>query len=203
VLATFDGKLQALVVTRNFLHGLDPETGKEYWRYETHKQSSGNVYAASPVVSGNYIFLSAWYRLGARVLRVKDDQLEKLWSGDSSLSTHYANAIIYNEHIYGFHGHAWERGGPTLRCIELASGKVLWAQPQDGSGTLVRFADNLLILRDTGELQLAKANPQGFKVQSRAQVVGRTTRSYPAIADGYVFVKGPRQLVCLDLRAQK
>src|SRR5262249_29198374 len=136
VLATFDGRPQLLVVTRSFLRSLDPETGQDYWRYETHKQTSGNVYAASPVVSGDYLFLSAWYHLGARVLRVKDDQRQKLWSGDNSLSTHYANGIIYKEHIYGFHGHAWERGGPTLRCIELASGKVLWEQPQDGAGTL-------------------------------------------------------------------
>jgi hypothetical protein len=32
--------------------------------------------------------------------------------------------------------------------------------------------------------------------------VGRTTRNYPAVVDGWVFVRGPKKLVCLDLRAK-
>jgi hypothetical protein len=67
----------------------------------------------------------------------------------------------------------------------------------------VRCDQNLLILSDTGELQLATATPKEFKIRQRAQIVGRPTRSYPAIADGYVYIKGPRQLVCLDLRPVK
>jgi outer membrane protein assembly factor BamB len=201
VIATFDGKSQLLVATREALHSLDPDTGKDYWSLPTRKQTSGNVYAASPVVSGDQIFLSGWYKLGAHLIRVKNGQLEKLWHVDDAISTHYAAGIIYEGHIYGFHGHAWEAGGPSLRCIEAATGKLVWEQPQAGSGTLVRFGDNFLILSDNGELQLAKASPKGFKLKGRVQAVGRTTRSYPAIADGFAYIKGPRTLVCVDLRA--
>jgi len=59
----------------------------------------------------------------------------------------------------------------------------------------------LLILTDTGELQIAKADPKKFQIISRAQVLGRNTRSYPAVADGFVFVRGQKKLVALDLRA--
>src|SRR5438445_805002 len=201
VLATFAGKPQVLVVTRAALHSLDPETGTNYWQVPTRRQTSGNVYAASPVVFGDQIFLSAWYQLGAQLLRVKHGQPEEIWRRDDAISTHYANGIVLEGHLYGFHGHAWERGGPSLRCIELATGKIVWEQPQAGSGTIIRAGGNLLILSDSGELQLAKASPSEFKIKARAQVVGRTTRSYAAIADGLVFVKGPRKLVCLDLRA--
>jgi hypothetical protein len=134
---------------------------------------------------------------------VKDDKPEKVWHVDEVLSTHYAAGIIYDGYVYGFHGHAWESRGPNLRCVELATGKVVWDQSKTGSGTIIRFADNLLILSDTGELQLAKANPREFKVKSRFQVVGRTTRNYPAIADGFAYVRGPRKLVCLYLRAKR
>ena len=132
---------------------------------------------------------------------MKNGQPEKLWHVVDAISTHYAAGIIYEGHIYGFHGHAWEAGGPSLHCIEAATGKLVWEQPQAGSGTLVRFGDNLLILSDNGELQLAKASPKGFKLKGRVQAVGRTTRSYPAIADGFAYIKGPRTLVCVDLRA--
>ena len=78
----------------------------------------------------------------------------------------------------------------------------MWEQPQVGSGTISRFAGNLLILSENGELQLAKANPKGFIVKGRVQVVGRTTRSYPALADGFAYIKGAKKLVCVDLRAK-
>jgi len=203
ILAKLGGKEQILVATRSALRSLDPDTGKENWSLPTRKQSTGNVYCASPVVFDDKILLSGWYNLGALLLQVKDAKPETLWHLDNAISTHYANPIIYNGYIYGYHGHAWERGGPNLRCVELATGKVMWEQPQTGSGTIIRSGDNLLILSDSGELLLAKANPKEFQVKSRAQIVGRTTRSYPAIVDGVVYIKGPKKLVALDLRAQK
>ena len=202
ILATIAGKRQLLVVTRSALHSLDPESGAELWSRPTRKQSSGNVYCASPIVFDDQIFLSGWYNLGALLLRIREGRPEEVWHRDNAISTHYASGIVYQGHIYGYHGHAWERGGPNLRCIELATGKVLWEEPQVGSGTIIRFGSNLLILCDTGELQLAQASPSKFKVNGRVQVVGRTTRNYPAIADGFAYIKGPKNLACVDLRAK-
>ena len=201
VLKKLDGKEQLIIVTREALHGLDPATGKDFWRLPTRKQSSGNVYASSPVVFDDKIFLSGWYKLGALLVQVTNNQPRTLWHLDDAISSHYACTLVRDGYAYGFHGHAWEQGGPTLRCIELATGKMMWEQPKLGSGTIVRAGDQFVILSDTGELQLATATPAAFKIKHRAQVVGRTTRSYPAIAGGFAYIKGPKQLVCVDLRA--
>lgn len=200
VLKHLDGKDQLVIVTREALHGLDPATGKDYWRYPTRKQSSGNVYASSPVVFDDKIFLSGWYKLGALLLQVTNNAPQKLWHLDDAISSHYTCTVVRDGYAYGFHGHAWEQGGPTLRCIELVTGKMMWEEPKLGSGTIVRAGDQFVILSDTGELQLATATPKEFKIKHRAQVVGRTTRSYPALADGFAYIKGPKQLVCVDLR---
>lgn len=201
VLKKLDGKEQIIIVTREALHGLDPATGKDFWRLPTRKQSSGNVYAASPVVFDDKIFLSGWYKLGAMLIQLTNDRPRTLWHLDDAISSHYASTLVRDGHAYGFHGHAWEQGGPTLRCIELATGKMIWEQPKLGSGTLVRAGDQFVILSDTGELQLATATPKEFKIKHRAQIVGRPVRSYPAIAGGFAYIKGPKQLVCVDLRA--
>ena len=203
LLASFGGKEQLIVVTRSGIYSLDPATGNKNWSLPTRRQTTGDVYAASPVVFGDYLFLAGWYKLGAQLLEIKDNRPHEVWHLDQALSTHYASAIHYEGYFYGFHGHGWERGGPTLRCIETATGKMMWEQEKVGSGTIVRAGENLLLFLDTGELQLAKASPKGFKTSSRAQIVGKPARSYPAIADGYVFVKGPRTLVCVDLRGVK
>jgi len=200
VLATFDGKPQLLVITRTAVHALNPETGSDYWSFPTRKQSTGNLYAASPVVFGDHLFVGGGYGLGARLLRMENDSPKKLWHLDDALSTLYANAIHDGGFLYGFHGHPGLPEGRRFRCIEVASGKVVWEQVQSGSGTVTRVGENLLMLLDTGELVLARATPKGLQVKSRAQIVGRPTRSYPAIVNGYAFIKGPKELVCLDLR---
>lgn len=113
---------------------------------------------------------------------MKEGKPETLWHLDDGISTHDAAGIIYENHIYGFHGHAWEHGGPNLRCIELATGKLVREQPQVGSGTIARFKNNLLILSDTGELQLVKADPKKFQLKGRFQARGAHPRTYPALA---------------------
>jgi outer membrane protein assembly factor BamB len=187
-------------VTRSHLRSLEPESGREFWNLPTRRQSSGNVYAANPVVLGDRIFLSGWYKLGAQLLEVTNNKSIVRWKSDDALSTHYAAAIAHEGHLYGFHGHAWENRGPTLRCVELATGKVVWENPKSGSGTIVKCGDNLLILTDGGELQLGKADTRGFTPRARAQVLGLNTRSYPAVADGLVYARGAKKLVALDLR---
>jgi len=203
VLATFGGKSQLLVITRLAVRSLNPDTGNEYWSVPTRRQTSGNLFAASPVMFGDHVFIAGGYRLGALLLRIENDQPMKLWHLDDALSTHYANAVHANGFLYGFHGHAGLPEGRNLRCIEVATGKVVWEQTQGASGTIIRAGECLIILLDTGELELVKATPKGFQLKNRVQVVGSPTRSYPAIVDGYAFVRGPRELVCLDLRARK
>ena len=153
------------------------------------------------MVFDDKVFLSGWYKLGALLVQVTNNRPRTLWHLDDAISSHYACTLVRDGHAYGFHGHSWEQGGPTLRCIQLATGKKMWEQPKLGSGTIVRAGDQFVILSDTGELQLATATPKEFKIKHRAQIVGRPTRSYPAIADGFAYIKGPKQLVCVDLRA--
>jgi len=168
-LANIGGRQQLVVVTRSALRSLDPESGHEFWSLNTPRQTSGNLYAATPIlVDSNTVFLTGWYKLGAQLIRVIENKPQVLWHNDKSLSSHYAAPIIRDGYAYGFHGHAWENSGPALRCIELATGKMMWEQPKFGSGTIVKCGDQLLVLTDTGELLLAKADPKEFKVISRA-----------------------------------
>ena len=201
-LVTVGGKSQLLVITRSAVHALDPETGSDYWSFRTRKQSTGNLYAASPVVFGDHLFIGGGYGLGAQLLQLGNDSPRKLWHLDDALSTLYTSAIPDGGFLYGFHGHPGLPEGRRFRCVEVASGKVIWEQVQSGSGTVTRAGENLLMLMDTGELVLARATPKGLQIKSRAQVVGQPARSYPAIVDGYACIKGPKELVCLDLRAR-
>jgi hypothetical protein len=64
----------------------------------------------------------------------------------------------------------------------------------------LRLGSDLLILTYNGELLRAPATPQGFKPKSRAQIMSFGIRAYPALADGFLYARSTKQMVCVDLR---
>jgi outer membrane protein assembly factor BamB len=150
------------------------------------------------LVIGDLIFVSAEYGPGAGVLRVEGSKLVDLWASDEALSNHYATSVYHDGYLYGFHGR--QEFGPSLRAVELRTGMVKWSQDQFRAGSVTLVGDKLLILRESGELVLAPATPQGFKPIARAQVLQGVLRPYPAIADGFLYVRNENTILCLDLR---
>ncbi len=114
------------------------------------------------------------------------------------LSNHYATSVQHDGYLYGFHGR--QEFGPSFRAVELRTGKVRWSQDGFLSGSVTLAGDRLLILRENGELVLAGASPDAFRPLTRAQVLTGTVRAFPALADGLMYVRNEKTLVCLDLR---
>jgi hypothetical protein len=91
--------------------------------------------------------------------------------------------------------------GVTTDVVVTASAPLLQTTTAEISDVISNQEVVQIPLNGRNFLQLAQLSPKEFKVKGRVQVVGRTTRSYPAIADGFAFIKGPRTLACVDLRA--
>ena len=201
VAATFPSGRRAIFLTRNALVGLDPATGTIAFRRNWQARANASVNVASPLVVGDLIFVSAEYGPGAGVLRVDGSTLVELWTSDEAMSNHYATSIHHDGILYGFHGR--QEFGPSLRAVELRTGKVRWNQDQFRAGTVTLVGDRLLIVREGGEMILAPASPDGFKPIARAQILPATIRAYPAVSDGFVYVRNENTLVSLDLRQPK
>jgi outer membrane protein assembly factor BamB len=202
VAATFDGRRVAVFFTRQGLVGLDPATGAIRFQRMWRSRSASSVNAASPLVLGNLIFVSATYETGAAVVRVQGNELVQLWSSDDVLSNHYATSVHHNGYLYGFHGR--QEFTPSFRAVDLKTGAVKWAVDGFHAGSVTLAGDRLLILRETGELVMAAATPDGYRPVAQSQILPRTVRSYPALADGFLYARnndtGKDTLACLDLR---
>jgi outer membrane protein assembly factor BamB len=201
--ATFGGKKAAVFFTRQGLVALNPTNGSVRFQKSWRSRSQASVNAATPLVVGDLIFVSATYETGAALLRVKDDVLNEVWSGDDVMSNHYATSVVHNGILYGFHGR--QEFNPSFRAVDLNTGKVRWSEDRFRAGTVTLAGDTLVILRETGELVLAAASPQAFRPIARAQILPPTLRAYPALADGLLFVRnsdtgGHDSLLALDLR---
>ena len=196
--ATIAGRRYAVFLTRNGLVGLDPASGQVRFERQWRARQAASVNAATPVINGDSIFVSAEYGPGAGVLRFDGSKLTDVWASDEALSNHYSTSVYSGGYLYGFHGR--QEFGQSFRAVEFQTGKVRWSQDRFGAGSVTLAGDRLVILRENGELVLAAASPDGFTPIARAQILPATVRAYPAIADGMVYVRNDDTLVCLDLR---
>jgi outer membrane protein assembly factor BamB len=196
--ATLGGRRLAVFLTRAGLVGLDPATGMVQFQRRWRARMAASVNVASPLMIGDLLFVSAQYGPGAAVMRVEGSTLTDLWSSDDVLSNHYATSVYLDGHLYGFHGR--QEFGPSFRAVEFRTGKVRWSQEQFRAGSVTLAGTRLLIMREGGELVLAEASPQAFRPIARAQILPATVRAYPALADGFVYVRNENTFVCLDLR---
>jgi len=197
--ATIGGERHALFFTRSGLVDLDPAAGKVRFQFPWRSRGQASVNAATPLVApGGLVFLSASYGTGAAVLEVKGTTARKLWSSDDVLSNHYATSVYRDGYLYGYHGRQEE--GPSLRSVELKTGKVAWSEDGFRAGTVTLVGDQLLVLREGGELLLAAATPKGFRPSARAPLLPATMRAYPALADGRLYARNERTLICVRLK---
>jgi outer membrane protein assembly factor BamB len=200
IAATFDSQRYLLVFSRSGLLGLEPNTGNTKFEFPWRARNSASVNAATPLVIGNKIFLSASYQTGAALLEIVDGKPRKIWSADDVLSNHYSTSVYHDGFLYGFDGR--QEQGQSFVCLDLATGKDNWREERFGAGTVITSGDQLIILTENGELVLAPASAKEFKPSARAQILGHGVRSYPALANGLLYARDKQNLACFDLRKQ-
>ena len=197
VAARIDGGLLAIFFTREGLVALEPETGRVAYERRWRARSHASVNAATAVVLGDIVFLSASYGTGAIAMRLRGGQIEVLWSGEDVIDNHYSSCVRSGSTLFGFHGR--QEYGQSFRAADLVTGEVLWSSDRLPAGSVLRVGDRLLLLLETGELLLAAASREKFEVLARAQILGRETRAFPAVANGLLFARDKDTLVCLRL----
>jgi outer membrane protein assembly factor BamB len=224
--ATIGGQRYAFIFGRGGLVVLDPANGKLFWRFPFRSKLYESVNAASPVIAGDCVFVSASYRTGGALLRVHKDErgsglgfltwvksfwtrqneqpkgYDVLWK-DEVMSNHWATSILRDGYLYGFNGRHEE--GTTLRCVELATGKLMWEQPKLTRCSMIYANGHFIVLTEWGRLMLARLTPKGCEIISTAQVLEPQRPSYiaPVLANGFLYVRNERQLLCFDIRANR
>jgi outer membrane protein assembly factor BamB len=198
IVATLDGVRQAIFLTREGIVFLDPRNGSVNYSKHWRSRNPASANAATPLVVDDQLFFSASYQTGAILLRAHKDRVEEVWKGDEVMSNHYNTCIHHKGYLYGFEGR--QEFGPRLRCVELKSGKVAWTSDRAGCGSMVLAEGNLFILGEDGDLAVVEATPDGYKEKARVSLLGQPCRSQIALANGRLYARDAKKLVCLSLR---
>jgi outer membrane protein assembly factor BamB len=220
VLATVGGRRWCFVFARGGLVGFEPASGKADFHYPFRAEDLESVNAANPVVVGDRVFISETYGPGSSLLKVRPGGYEVLWTDadkkrKKSMQCHWSTPIHHDGYLYGCSGRHKENA--ELRCIELATGKVMWSEPRLTRTSLLLVDGHFICLGEEGELRLLKVNPHKYEEVSRFEVCApgkaEPLLDYPCwaapiLAHGLLYLRGRdvggrgeerTRLVCLEL----
>jgi outer membrane protein assembly factor BamB len=192
------GRAAAVFLTRAGLVVVEPATGKVRHTLPFRARLAASVNAATPLVHGDEVFLTASYNTGALLLRANAaGEWATVWKNDTSLSCHYNTPVRVGDFLYGVDGR--QEAKPQLRCIEWATGQVRWQQADFGCAPLIAVGNTLLALTEAGELVQFAATATAYQEQARAKLLDAPCRAAPALAEGRWYGRDEKRLICVDL----
>jgi len=192
---------QVLAFTVEGLIGVNLQTGELLWRIPLTTTNGRHV--TTPIIDGNIVMVASRDNSLMGVELTTEPGTAK-WKASIKWQTkdHFVNfssPVAVGGYIYGL------GRNKDLFCVETKTGKPMWSQEgftlkpaENAFLAIVVLGENLLTLTETGELMLVAADPKEFKELGRAQVCGKNWCN-PAYADGKLFLRDDRELICVDL----
>jgi hypothetical protein len=168
--------------------------------------------ASNPVVVGDQVFISECYAWGSILLKVKPGGYDIVWHDaekkprDKSMMCHWMTPVYEGGYLYGISGEHPPQA--ELRCIEWATGKVMWSEPRMSLGSLLKVDGHLIYQNQGGPLLLLKLNPKKFDEVSILEVKDAASDEplltglcwyAPVLSRGLMYLRGHNSLVCVEL----
>jgi outer membrane protein assembly factor BamB len=206
VTLTVSGQPQIVALKGASVAGIDLKSGNELWRYPYKTDYDCNT--ATPILVGENVLISAGENHGSTLLKIgsKSDnfKVNKVWAstgGGSVMRNEWQTAIQLGEYLYAFDNVG--SAGPVthLVCIEATTGKQVWRKTRFGKGNMIAADGKLFATTMKGELVIIKATPNGYEELGRSTVIG-TTRQAPALANGRLYLRDGKEIVCLNVLAE-
>jgi outer membrane protein assembly factor BamB len=195
IAATLAGWRQVVCFTGEAVVGVQPGDGRELWRYPW--QTNYNCNIATPIVSGDYVYVSSDYGKGCALLKIAADanqlSARRVYE-NNKMRNHFGTSVLVDRHLYGFDESGY------LVCMEFATGQVAWRERGFNKGSLLAVGGQLVILGENGKLALADATPKAYHERASFRASHERCWTMPTLADGRLYVRDETRLVCYDVR---
>lgn len=191
-LVTIDGVSQVLMMSKSGSEGIEPESGKQLWKYS--KPNLCRILQPAIITGGDLLFADE--TSGVQRVTVSHAQnkwnVKELWSSEE-MKLYFNDFIIHKGHAYGF-------DGPSIACIDIKDGKRNWKGDRY-RGWLLLLADQdlLLVLSEKGELALVQATPEKFKELARIPAIKGKTWNHPVLAGDVLLARNAQEMVAFKL----
>lgn len=190
VKATIQGVEQYVVFMGKALIGVAAEDGRLLWRHPW--ETSSDVNAATPIVSGNHIFITSNYNRGCAVIAIEPSGPRVVWE-NTGIASHVSTPVYLNGLMFG-------SDNRDLVCLNPNTGEIVWRAPGLEKGGAVGVDGTIIVLAGaTGELMMFEAAPEMRELGRFTPLGGKESWTAPIIADGKLIVRNKQALVCLDI----
>lgn len=205
VIVEAGGERQLIVWTDESVTSLDPVSGKSWWR--EHMVTSNNDSIPTPVFQENRLLISGlMFELAEDV-----PSADVLWPGGRPASkrilSNTSTPLLRDGVVYS------ARSTGELVCLDAATGRQVWetnSVTEIGSGASIHLTpagEAMYLFTDRGDLISAEVTRDGYREIGRAHLIDPTApfgrRKFawapPAFANGHVFVRNDKELVCASL----
>jgi outer membrane protein assembly factor BamB len=196
VVAVTSGVRQAIFFTGERALGVRVDNGKLLWSYRRVSNRTANV--ATPIVRGNFVFLSSDYGTGCALLEIQGDASgmtarEVYFHQD--MKNHHASSILVDDTLYGF-------SSAILTALDFETGRVLWRDRSVGKGSLIVADGRLYLFSENGVAAIAEAARAGYRETGRFEIrtSGSPTWSHPVVANARLYLRDQDTLYCYDVK---
>lgn len=181
------GTTPGVIITRRMKDG--SEIGRAEWK------TSYGVNAVTPIIEGDKLFVSSGYNYGCGLFQMTSTGLKQLWR-NKNMRTHVNTCVLWKGYLYGYDDN-------SLKCLDFQTGDVKWSEGKYGKGSLLLADGKLLLYGGRGKFGVAEPSPEAFKEIVSADILkDNDTWAPPALANGKVYLRARKQVVCLDLGAK-
>jgi len=187
ILAEFGGTRQVILFSQQNLIGVDAAAGQLLWRVAFMARATTN--SITPLVYGQTVIVSGQGKaLTAYTISKRNDQwaAELAWENDQ-LQMSFSNPVLVRDAVFSLS----PLNSGQFFWADAKTGNTLWrsAPRQAGNAAIVRAADYLFVLKDDGQLVVARSTPGGFEPLKTYTVADSATWAPPVISGNRVFVK--------------
>jgi len=198
MVGTLAGIRQVLAFNADALVGADAASGKILWRIPL--KTNAKRHAASPVIFGDHVIVNS-HTFGVACFKITKDTggitAKQAWINKDA-KINLATPVLVDGHFYS------QGAAKDYICFDAGTGQLKWSQAGFGQGrkdyaSTIVVGKKLLVLAEDGQLLLLEPNPDKYTELARLQVCGNTW-SFPAYANGKLYVRDGRQLMRLSLQ---
>jgi outer membrane protein assembly factor BamB len=178
----------------------DPATGELIAAHATTTRDFCNC--ATPIISGDRVFISHTGNMGARVLDWTDSGLAERWT-DRDFGLLFHSGMPFGEnHLLAFNDAL--RGGNDLRLIDLDTGAAVWKNQDIAKGTgLLTDDGHAILLTNLGEVVLARITTEGPDILATVQALPAKAWCQPALSQHHLLLKNNNgDVVCFNLASK-
>ncbi len=177
---------------------VDAASGNELWRVKWMTRYGVN--AADPIVSGDHIFISSGYGKGATLVKWNGSgDPKKVWK-NRDMKNQMNGCVLIDGFLYGIDG-GEKVSDHGLKCMDLMSGETKWIDKSIGFGAVSAADGKLIVLTESGELQIGTASPSGWKPEMKQKVIAPKVWTVPVLENGKIFCRNAAgQLVAIQMK---